>query len=420
MTDEERINGLGRVPVTQDASASAYQIMSYLLLNKDMARRTNLLPSPDKNEIRDLYLSLRGKFLCFLRDNLDTDKYSIVESRLSRQIIKKLFMPLIYGKTLIAMANDIREEYGSLLSGKDHYNIAKLSLDFWTREYPDIANLMKLINLIGGFCSSLNTAVEYSTDFFTTWQDYMRTDQVKITLFNKLYKDRRHQVTLRVPIAIRDTRKSKVATCVNFIHQRDAFIAMNVVKKLINQPNSKIYTVHDNFITTSIFAKQIPYLYIEVFRDMGNPIRIINEFILLNILRIEIQSFDFNYDMIYNQIESEYYLNKQVHINLRDIVKSSLFGDNPYNYMHFMGERPIVETYFQWMLMSRLPKNLKPKDRDKMDKMVMEILLCYKQYTLNVYCNSNRMYDGTNEKWTDFCNSLKEWESREYNYSLHY
>lgn len=32
-------------PATQDASASAYQIMSYLLLNIDMAKFTNLLPT---------------------------------------------------------------------------------------------------------------------------------------------------------------------------------------------------------------------------------------------------------------------------------------------------------------------------------------------------------------------------------------
>ena len=42
----ESIFGLYRVP--QDASASAYQIMSYLLLNEEMGRRTNLLPSPDE------------------------------------------------------------------------------------------------------------------------------------------------------------------------------------------------------------------------------------------------------------------------------------------------------------------------------------------------------------------------------------
>ncbi|CAK9168447.1 unnamed protein product, partial [Ilex paraguariensis] len=48
VSDLERIRGLNRVPATQDASASAYQIRSYLLLNAEMGRRMNLLPPPEK------------------------------------------------------------------------------------------------------------------------------------------------------------------------------------------------------------------------------------------------------------------------------------------------------------------------------------------------------------------------------------
>lgn|SRR5688572_16039486 len=35
------------IPVTQDALSSAYQIMSYLLLDVDLAMRTSLIPSED-------------------------------------------------------------------------------------------------------------------------------------------------------------------------------------------------------------------------------------------------------------------------------------------------------------------------------------------------------------------------------------
>jgi hypothetical protein len=41
-----------------DASSSAYQIMSYFLFNKDLAKRTNLIQSEDVNKINDLYNSL--------------------------------------------------------------------------------------------------------------------------------------------------------------------------------------------------------------------------------------------------------------------------------------------------------------------------------------------------------------------------
>ncbi|PHU22097.1 hypothetical protein BC332_07204 [Capsicum chinense] len=52
-----RVEESTRVPITQDATASAYKIMSYLLLNKKMAKRTNLISHPDR-KIQDVYLYL--------------------------------------------------------------------------------------------------------------------------------------------------------------------------------------------------------------------------------------------------------------------------------------------------------------------------------------------------------------------------
>lgn len=283
VSDLERIRGLNRVPVSQDASASAYQIMSYLLLNAEMGMRTNLLPSPEK-EIQDLYLCLKDELQEFLHSRLDKNKYAIIESRLTRMLVKRLFMPLIYGKTVITMASDIREVYGSLLSIKDYYHIAQLCHEFWRKKYPDIANFMKLINLIGWFCSVLEKPVLYSIPYFTTVQDYRRSNKADIWVYDRVCKKRR-RVTLRVPTLDRDKRKTQVSTCVNFIHQKDAFIAMKVVEQFTFKMKAPVYTVHENFITTSVYAAGVPKIHTKVFMDMGPPLRIINEFIKENLIR---------------------------------------------------------------------------------------------------------------------------------------
>jgi len=67
----ERILGLKRVPVTQDASASAYQIMSSLLLKAELGRRMNILPSHDE-EIPDFSLFLKDELQEFLHSRVDT------------------------------------------------------------------------------------------------------------------------------------------------------------------------------------------------------------------------------------------------------------------------------------------------------------------------------------------------------------
>lgn len=47
------------VPITQDASASAYQIVLYLLLNEELAMRTNLIKSP-YNKIISIYTDIKS------------------------------------------------------------------------------------------------------------------------------------------------------------------------------------------------------------------------------------------------------------------------------------------------------------------------------------------------------------------------
>ena len=90
-------------------------------------------------------------------------------------------MPIIYGKTLMSTANDL----------KDH---------------------------------------RYRVPLFTTVQDYMKMETANIWLYDRLHKKRR-RVTLRVSSSKKDLRKTEISTFVfvNFIHQRDAHIAMSVV-----------------------------------------------------------------------------------------------------------------------------------------------------------------------------------------------
>jgi len=220
-----------KVPVSVDASASAYQIMSYLLLNQEMGRRTNLLPSED-GKIQDVYMCLQDELHKFLDKRLEVSKYKhkLVLSMLTRKFVKGLFMPLVYGKTVFSMVQDIRNtEKGSSLTFKECYNLAKLCYDFYCYKYPDIVNLMNLLNLIGWFCSNLEKPVLYSTSYITTVQDYMCSKNEYIWVYNRHTK-KKHRVTLRVPTYNRDSRKTITSTCANFIHQKDAYIAKKVVE----------------------------------------------------------------------------------------------------------------------------------------------------------------------------------------------
>ena len=84
-------NILKTTPIVQDASASAYQIMSYFLLDETMAERTNLISNKD-NKINYVYSFILEDLLKFLKVELDKDLSSIVCKYLTRKIVKSLFI----------------------------------------------------------------------------------------------------------------------------------------------------------------------------------------------------------------------------------------------------------------------------------------------------------------------------------------
>lgn len=95
---------------------------------------------------------------------------------------------------------------------------------------------MRLINNIGSICSCLEQPVYYDTEYFRTVQDYVRHESetltVKVLKKKKNQKESIRRVNFRHPTDERDVRKTQISTCVNFIHQKDAYIAMRLIEKL--------------------------------------------------------------------------------------------------------------------------------------------------------------------------------------------
>lgn len=174
-------------------------------------------------------------------------------------------MPLIYGKTQYSIGNDLRKlPNGNLLTMKES---ASQCVKYFSEHYESIAQFMTLLNTIGWFCSKLDRPVIYNTSYITTVQDYMCSAITKISIYDKMIKLNR-KATLKLPTPAHDSRKTYTATCVNFIHQRDAYIAMKVVEEVTRRQIS-VYTVHNNFITPATHTEMMPNIYTNVIKKMG-------------------------------------------------------------------------------------------------------------------------------------------------------
>lgn len=92
----------------------------------------------------------------------------------------------------------------------------------------------------------------------------MLNQSIYIWLYDRKRK-RIQQITLTLPTTTRDRMKKKRATFANFIHQKmDASIACIVVMMCIYK-EIPIYTVHDNFLTNALNARELPAIYTDAF-----------------------------------------------------------------------------------------------------------------------------------------------------------
>ena len=197
--------------------------------------------------------------------------------------MKKIYMPLVYGQTKHSATTDIISNLGENLDGKDAYKLAEGLYKFWESRFPQVFNLMTLVNEVGWFAAFFNRAIVYEDLFIKTVQDFMVSKPLNVWVYDRK-KKKRHKKTLILPTNERNKMKSKKATFANLIHQKDATIASLIIQNC-DSLNIPVYTVHDNFLTTATHY-QIPALYARAFVEgLPGPLFIVNKMLYSNIIQ---------------------------------------------------------------------------------------------------------------------------------------
>jgi DNA-directed RNA polymerase len=421
----ERI--MDSIPITQDASASAYQIMSFFLLDKKMAMSTNLiLPSlGDKGKIYDIYSSMLNDLKPYLLTKVKKNEglHKVVEESLNRKIVKMIFMPLIYGKTVMSTAKDLKDSFceRGLLSSKEYTLVANLCFQFWKEEYSGMDCFISLIKNAGWLASSMNQSVTYCTSYFETKQEYFKNEPVSIWIYDK-DKSKKRKVTLRIPSDKNDTRKTEIATFVNFIHQKDADIAMRLVEKMTSKV--PIYTVHDNFITTHDYTHEIRKSYANVWLELLDPLTSIHKFLFSNVILPICEQLLKKENEGYEKGYEEY---------LRgDHIKILSFNKNNINikteFFLFLSDLKNLKKFLELSIPVLIRKN--KSKRSVWQKRIDGLVSSYEQY---VYCLTNmrigddgckplEVLEKYNDNYKSFKENIEKYEQYDYRnyYGVHY
>lgn len=216
-------------------------------------------------------------------------------------------------------------------------------------------------------------------------------EPINIWVYDRLHKKRR-RVTLRVSSSKRDRRKTEISTFVNFIHQKDASIAMSVIEDMFTQ-NAPIYTVHDNFLTTGQYSENISTYYSKAIHKMGPPLLIINEFIYMNVIKPILKRADEGH---------------QANIPKEGFIR----------YM------PIPKEILLYYLNANVPENITKRMKATWEERNSRILTSYDNYKRHV-CghlkSSNPMdyWEAHEKKWENFQFMLKNMGANPY-YCVHH
>ena len=134
---------------------------------------------------------------------------------------------MVKGKTIGSTITDLNISLSKFVVKKESFILASNIFKFWRDKYYYLQILMKMIP--GRFVSALDQPVFYSTPY--TLQDYRVMSKNTVYVYDKNTRKRR-SVTLAFPSEKRDKRKTETSTFANFIHQKDAYIAMKMVEQM--------------------------------------------------------------------------------------------------------------------------------------------------------------------------------------------
>lgn len=251
-----------------DASASAYQIMAVINQDKNLCVLTNVIKDgsenmPEKKDIYTYFLGLLNstiwsdpEFLSLKK--LTNEQKLYLQKNFDRKLTKAIVMPLIYGKTGVGFADDLKAMY------------------YKAHIYPNPSDLLKLANLIikilknhaslakiNLFMQTMRTIAHMLHDsgdltivgpFSHCNICYHKEIQERIRIYGRSKTGITYKQVSLTTLAVDDhnrpikSRSKAVNSFVaNYIHYLDALVCQHVIKRFATEHNFQLATVHDCF-----------------------------------------------------------------------------------------------------------------------------------------------------------------------------
>ena len=283
-----------KIGVFYDASASAYQIMGTINSDRQLCQLTNVIKSPNgmKQDIYNFFFNwLENKqYLAFdptvkksIRDNVEQfllekknqEKVRYKEyfrKHFDRSLTKAIVMPLIYGKTSVGFAEDLKQFFakGSLYpDNKLLIALASQILKLLKNDetFKTINHFMRMLRSIGKLLFDLDLFIirgPYSDSFVVYHKE--ETERLRIYLKRgKRYQSQRISINKIVKDQDGNLEKSRTKTInafvANYVHFLDGVVCHYIIKQLEKDGTLALGTIHDCFFVKPEKAEILKKMY---------------------------------------------------------------------------------------------------------------------------------------------------------------
>lgn len=285
-----------KVGVFYDASASAYQIMGTINSDRQLCQLTNVIQPPDgiKQDIYTFFLNwlenkqysafdpsvkknITDNLKQFLleKENQEKERYKqYFRNNFDRSLTKAIVMPLIYGKTSLGFAEDLKQFFakGSLYpDNKLLIALASQILKLLKNDetFKKINNFMRMLRSIGHLLFDLDLFIirgPYSDSFVVYHKE--ETERLRLYLKRgKRYQSQQISINRIVKDQEGNPEKSKTKTInafvANYVHFLDGVVCHYIIKHLEKDGTLALGTVHDCFFVKPEKAEILKNVYKE-------------------------------------------------------------------------------------------------------------------------------------------------------------
>ena len=275
--------GLGyscNLPVSMDATCSGLQVLSILMRDENTARKVNVLPS---TEPQDIYSAVAEKVKAEVERKAQEGSREAnrwLQFGITRKIVKRNIMTYVYSLKPYGARQQIFDEYKSIIEfnpdkkvlADDGFSdcrwLAKIVWDKMEQEIDLEAQLMKWFQDCSKLFAQANMVMKWTTPMgFPVEMDYryLIPFKVKTAISGSLV-----YTTYRRELNRKDSRKYSSSCSPNIVHSLDGAICQGVALycKNADNPINDLLMVHDSFATNPNRVDQLHQIIRQVVIDL--------------------------------------------------------------------------------------------------------------------------------------------------------